>query len=457
MYINNKEIREWIDFIDFRDGKAYLNTEYIDAYMCPESADFADGDYMSLIAGEPGNQYLNIEKMNAIAAASAERAKRQYSLAKNAKSDFIDKLYKMETPPADNSFPYERRVIGIRKMPTIYRTEKGGLSAGILARTMFGYEQAKYIFGWREKNEIQTVEVTPGKSGDFFDHGKSRVVGSTTEITRHGGIYEDDEFYYLHINSEADRAMVINELRNEYGILLDPPSCIYEGYKIEESFFVHSLAYSVSNGRPMPSNMLYPIDITPARAKQLLSGRAGSELAEDKRKSRFSLIQLILSIVLMFPFTLLVHVSGIAGILADKVSWLANYLVSLLPGLFHGKIWPLSDLTGYGTEMLKSASEEDIWLTAFWIAVPVCLAFASSFSVWKDGVNGAGDVVAYIFKQILMFAGHILAYPLAAPVFLGYNSYVIARCILKSYFAKRDISQRKQFLANQANTRKIQG
>ncbi len=445
MVINGKEISEWVDLVSFENNDPYLLTGLVDAILTQNGAMY-DGQYGALIVGQPGNQYLDVDLLNDWTRRSQERYQQRVNLAKNAFYEFSSRLENLKNE-RDDSMPYERRVIGIAKQPILYRCEDGGISSMVLMKTVFSREQAKYICGWTETYTVQTREVTAPKSGDFFDYGSSRVVSSKNEYVHHGGIWEDENYYYLKPKTEEERKLVLLKYGPEYGVYMDPASRIYEGYKAEGSHIERSLLYTMEHGYIMPVKQVYRLSITPERIQQLLSNRGQQKMNQDNRKAVVGCIELAVAALMMLPFTLLVKAMNLAGILSGKLSWIAKYLLGIFPGLFNAKIWPPVKIFTYGGSLLKDMTPDGQWLVAFWLAVPISITFGLSFLLWMERSAGAGDVVAKIFKQIFLFLALLLVYPIAIPLGVVLTCYQISHQIILRGMAKHDIKKRKKLLA----------
>lgn len=456
MVINGKEVSEWMDFLNFQENKITLNTYLVDQFICHSGGDF-DGNYASLIAGPPGNQFVNVDRLNEYAAAAGKKAQGQYNRAYMAHAEIQMKIDRIRYDSVAD-YPYPRRVIGIRKLPIVYRTENGGLNSMLVMKTMFTVEEAKQIYGWSEYYQVQTIEHTAGKSGDFFDYGKSRVVGTSNEVQRHGGITEDAEYYYLRIHSEEQRQAVIKTIGPEYGIYVHPACLVHEGYaNAVNTFISQSMLYTIANGRPIPPKAEYTLSIAPEVVRSLRADRGTRELKRDNHESTIAFLQLFSAMIMMFPITALVKAINLADKLSGKMSWLRNYLLGIFPGLFHGKIWPPSKLFTYGQKMCDPEAGTDPWILAFWLALPICLAFAASFIAWREKAHSVGAAISNLLLQIVMFLVILIAYPLAIPILLSLSCYTLSHRILLGFFTKRDINRRKKELAKQAYNHRMGG
>lgn len=442
MMVNGKEISQWVDLVSFDNDQPYLKTGLVDALLTEEGAMY-DGQYGSLIAGESGNQYIDVDLLNNWISRSQERYRQRVNLAYNAYYEIDSRLEKMKVETDDN-FPYERRVIGITKKPVLYRCEDGGIGSMVLMKTFFTHEQAKNICGWSELYTVQTKEVTGPKSGDFFDLGSSKVVSSTTQAEHHGGIRQDDEYFYIKVKSEEQRNLVLSKYGPEFGIYMDPVSRVHEGYKKDGSFVEKSLLYTMNNKTIMPVGKDYPLSITPERIKTLLSNRGMQKLQEYSRASKIGMLELIVAAFMMFPITLLIKTVDLAGILSDKFTWILKYLLGIFPGLFNLKLWPISSLFSYGGTLLSDTSQDGQWLVAFWLAVPVSIAFGMSFLLWRDRANGVSDVFTKILLQIVMIPAVLLVYPVAFLIYIPMTCYMVSHQIVLLAMAKYDIYRRKK-------------
>jgi len=442
MIVNGREISHWIDLVSFDNSEPYLRTGLVDALLTENGAMY-DGQYGALIAGEPGNQYIDVDLLNSWIARSQERYQQRVNQAWNAYHEIESRLEKMKVE-SDDKYPYERRVIAITKKPVLYRCEDGGISSMVLMRTFFTHEQAKYICGWSEAYTVQTKEVTGPKSGDFFDYGSSRVVGSTTQIEHHGGIREDEEYFYLKVNSDEQRELVLSKYGPEFGIFMDPVSRIHEGYKEDGSYVEKSLIYTINNKTIMPVGKTYQLSITPERIQKLLSNRGTMKLEEYSRASKVGMLELIVAAVMMFPITLLLKAVDIVGVLSGKSAWILKYLLGILPGLFHGKFWPPTKIFTYGGTLLSDTTADGQWLAAFWLAVPISIALGMSFILWREKPNGLGDVFTKIFLQIIMIPASLLIYPVAFIIYIPMTCYMISHQIIMRAMAKYDIQKRKK-------------
>lgn len=452
MVVNGKEISQWVDLVNFDNNSPYLRTDLVDALLTQEGAMY-DGQYGDLIAGEPGNQYINVDLLNDWIERSQKRYQQRVNLAKNAYYEFSSRLSKMDVQ-ADDKYPYEKRVIAITKKPVLYRCEDGGISTMVLMKTIFTHEQAKYICGWSETYTVQTKEVTGPKSGDFFDLGSSRVVNSKTEIEHHGGIREDDNYYYLKVKSDEQRDLVLSKFGPEYGVYLDPLSRVHEGHKADGSFVEKSIIYTLENGAIMPVKQVYHLSITPERIQKLLSNRGVSKLQEYSRAAKVGMLELIVAAVMMFPFTCLFVVVDLADILYENASWIAKYLLGILPGIFNGEFWPPTNMFTYGSELLLDTSTDGLWLVSFWLAVPVSIAFGASFLLWRDTPTGISDVFAKIFLQIILIPLLLLVYPLGFPIYMSLTCYMVSHQIILKAMAKYDIKKRKIQIERLASSNK---